>query len=939
MRRYVVLALVAALLCAAAISRSLPASHGNPVRRLARATPERVFAPRLSIPTEYRRCTPLPAHGDETVPRERCEASEETPLELAALASAGESHDPALLQASALAGVVWWDETEASLDAAISRLGKALRLSPGSVPLLADLSAAHLVRAERTQNPRDLFAGLEFAYEALAREPGNAAARFNAALALQALGVDEQAAHAWHAYLEIDSTSPWADEARRRKQDLITQAAAVREPTAGTSPAEVTAFAANHPQEARVLGWDRVLGDWGTAVEEGDAARAASLLELAEGLGRALEQRRGGDASLADAVRAIRAAAPGTAATLWLARAHRAYARGRAHYQLDHRAAFDAFTLVVDSRPSSPALLQWATAFRAGALVYLSRRDEAEAAIRALLPRVDAARHPGLKARTRWILATVLLRTGRRAEASAEYRSAAALFGGAGETELMGAMLGMDGEATYERGDSLAAYQTMHEALRVLRPYRQSVWLHGHLLTLARIANRDGMRRASAVIHDEDVSVALRAGTSLHPLEALQARAWSRALRGDSLGAARDLETAAASVGKLPAGPREWGTMVLRFSRAAIGSGKAAPGAAAAMDSAVDYFARNNVVWLFPAVLRRADARLAAGDVAGATADLETVTSYIRGLTGKESDARLRGAMVEQARSRFDQLVMLHLRAGRMAEALRVLERGRISFAPQREGGAGATGRLAAPPGEVAVEYALIRDTLLTWTLRGDTIHLLRRPVDRDTFLLVVEQASAALESPERAAAAAPALRRLYDWLIRPVRGRLGPPETPLVVLADGEVAGVPFAALMDARGRYLVDDHPLRFAATLADAARPVPARSGPALLVADPAFDAHRYPTLDRLQGAQAEVESLGLLYPGHVRLEGSGATRHAFAVRARSAGLIHYAGHAVFDDARPERSFLVLAGADTTGRLTAEAVNTMRLDGVRLVVLSAC
>jgi CHAT domain-containing protein len=49
------------------------------------------------------------------------------------------------------------------------------------------------------------------------------------------------------------------------------------------------------------------------------------------------------------------------------------------------------------------------------------------------------------------------------------------------------------------------------------------------------------------------------------------------------------------------------------------------------------------------------------------------------------------------------------------------------------------------------------------------------------------------------------------------------------------------------------------------------------------------------------------------------------------------VHFAGHAVFDDERPELSFLALAG--NPGRLTATDVAALDLRRVRLVVLSAC
>jgi CHAT domain-containing protein len=944
MRRTVVrvLAVAAALLCTAAlIQLSGRGAQPGLVQQLARNRPERSFAPRLSIPTRYHRCTPQPAESGEAVGREACGTrgkGSPNPVDLGDYAIAGESAHPDSLQASALAAVIWWDETKPeALDRAIERLVKARRLSTRPVPLLVDLAAVHLVRAERTQTSQDLLMALEYANEALELEPRNVFARFNAALAMQAIGLDEEADSAWNAYLELDSRSPWADEARRRKRVLITTAAEIPRPAVGASEKEVAEFAARYPQEARELGWDRVLGDWGTAVEKGEAARADALLELAERLGRALERRRGGDVSLADAVRAIRGASADAAATARLAQAHRAFAEGQSQFlDLDAPASFAAFTRVISSRPPSPALLHWAAVFRARALEYLRERDAAKSALRALLTEVDSARHPAVAGRARLMMGAIGVREGEYAEARAQLRSAAERLRDAGEPQHAGFALSMDGEVAYQQGDTIQAYRSMHRAQRALRSYRSSVRLHSQLHALARYAAMDGMPRAALSIHDENVRVARRGIAPINVVDALQLRAETRTILGDSAGAVSDLVSAAALVPQLAdEKQREW-------YRAVISVANPEAVSAVVMDAAVEYFTTaNNLVWLVPALIRRADARLREGDLVGATHDLKTVTDSIRGLSGKESNLRFRAAMIEQARSRFDRLVMLYLRMNRPVDALRALERARLSFAGQQGDAQAGEDRLSEPPGEVALEYALIGDTLLTWTLRGDSLYPRQRIVDRDTFMLTVEQTVAALEAPGRAEQAAPGLRRLYDWLIRPVRGQLGRPETPLVILADGEIAGIPFAALMDEdrNDRYLVQDHPLRFAATLADAARPARGRSGPALLVADPAFDLNAYSTLYRLEGARAEVDSLLRYYPGAVPLAGEDATRGAFVARARSAGVIHYAGHAVFDDARPDRSYMVLAGADTTGRLTAEAVHGMRLDGVRLVVLSAC
>lgn len=911
--------------------------HATVLSEFADARPRRVASALFSVPVEYHPCFVIRAKADETVPRETCAGDGGRLAGFEALADAGASSDPDSLQASALLAIIGDDRTEQAADSAIERLSRALRLSHQRVPLLVDLSGAHLVRAQRTQNPRDLVEALDYALQAVAAEPRNTAARFNTALALQTLGIDEQAEIAWTEYLRIDSTSPLAAEARERRA-LLRHAPPPRVPLPRASEAAVSAFAKAYPQEARLHGLDSVLGEWGTAHEAGNRTRAAELLDLAEQLGAALK-----DSSLADAVRAIRAAERDAAATHLLARSHRTYAAGQRLYEnWDQVAAGDSFARVVKAHPPSPVLLLSARVFEGGAAVYARDRPRADSIFRALVPRIHSERYPAFTARAHWMRGSGRVRDDDFAEARNQYQAAARLFERAGETEFTGAAWAMDGEAAHEQGDTVAAYNSMHRGLRMLRGYRSSTWLHNALLVLANCAAKDGMPRAASIIQDEDFAVAMRNRAEPSAPEALLARARIRSIDGHSPQAAQDLARAESLVKKIRAEePRTRLTETLNYSRAVV-----APDTApmAELDAAVAFFLKkDDAGWLLPALLRRADMRLAQRDMAGAMADLDTATARVWSVSNSVGNASLRPAVMEKARSRFDQLAMLHLRAGDTIAALRAVERGRVSLAPGYGASARGAGRMAAPAGQVAVEYALIGDTLLTWTLRGTDVRMLSQTVGRGELRATIERSVAALQSPDRAASADAELAWLYEKLIRPVEKRLGPAETPLVILADGEIAGVPFAALLrdTVRRRYLVEDHPLRFAATLAEAARPAPRanRSARALLVADPAFDRTEYPTLDPLHGARAEVDSLRTMYPSSVVLRGLAATPAAFRESAPGAAIIHYAGHAVFDDARPERSALVLAGADTTGRLTAEDVNALDLGGVRLVVLAAC
>ncbi|HEU4456601.1 MAG TPA: CHAT domain-containing protein, partial [Longimicrobium sp.] len=251
----------------------------------------------------------------------------------------------------------------------------------------------------------------------------------------------------------------------------------------------------------------------------------------------------------------------------------------------------------------------------------------------------------------------------------------------------------------------------------------------------------------------------------------------------------------------------------------------------------------------------------------------------------------------------------------------------------------------AAPAGEVLVEYALIGDTLLAWTLSGGGRELHRARIDAAGLARTVGRALALLEDRDREREARPALAELHALLVAPLRRRLGAAGTPLVIVADGELAAVPFAALHDGRGgRYLVEDHPLRFAVSLSEARRGAgrPPRRDDAVVVADPAFDEREHAELERLPGAADEARAIAGEYPRAALVAGAAATRAAVEGALGRAGVVHYAGHAVFDDERPERSYLVLAPAPGrlgSGRLTAAELAELELAHAPLVVLAAC
>ncbi|HEX2080132.1 MAG TPA: hypothetical protein VHG08_20695, partial [Longimicrobium sp.] len=688
------------------------------------------------------------------------------PLELEHLAAAGESLAPDSLHASALAAVLWWDSQPASLHETILRLSDALRLEGGSVPLLVDLSAVHLFRAQETQNHRDLLVSLNYARDALELEPRNPSARFNAALASEALCLDASADAAWSAYLAVDSTSPWADEARERRRRIRERPSFLDTPTVSSSVEEADAYAARHPQEAREQGWRDVLGAWARAVLGDSASRADSLLTLASRLGTALASRPGGDASLADAVEAIRRAGDDPAATARLAGAHAAYAHGQALFYSDTTAQ-DSFARVLQLGPPSHALIAWARVSGASAGTYLHVGGGPDARFRALLAGIDTVRYPALAARIHWLWGKELFDAGDYAGAQVHCARSSRMYQRLGEMENFGAMRPMEGWASYEQGDTLAAYRMAHQAAVALRPYRRSVRLHNLMVDLATYAGRDEMPSTALVLQDEGVAVARQVSTVPSALpEALLSRARFYVAKGETGRANADLDSAAMLFQALNDSSR---LAFLTHTRAVIGNRPVAE-----IDAAVAFFTRENPnsLWRMASLMRRAELRLAQGDPR-AGADLDSITSQIERMSGRGKDYHLRSALIEQARSRFDQLVMLHVRARRPGEALRALERGRVSFVPGPDSRLAPGAPVRGPRGQAVLEYALIGDTLLAWTVRGDTVTLDRSVVDRDSLVFAIERVGRALEQPGREAIARPLLERLHGWLMAPVLRRL----------------------------------------------------------------------------------------------------------------------------------------------------------------------
>lgn len=127
-------------------------------------------------------------------------------------------------------------------DLAIQSLQRALETNPDSVDLLTDLGSAYFVRASSKDSAVDYGEAIESFTQALAKSPDDPIALYNRAIACERLPVPHQAIEDWKHYLRVDPSGDWAEDARRQltalEQKIGTREKSLFEPL--LSPEEVS---------------------------------------------------------------------------------------------------------------------------------------------------------------------------------------------------------------------------------------------------------------------------------------------------------------------------------------------------------------------------------------------------------------------------------------------------------------------------------------------------------------------------------------------------------------------------------------------------------------------------------------------------------------------------------------------------------------------------
>jgi CHAT domain-containing protein len=159
-----------------------------------------------------------------------------------------------------------------------------------------------------------------------------------------------------------------------------------------------------------------------------------------------------------------------------------------------------------------------------------------------------------------------------------------------------------------------------------------------------------------------------------------------------------------------------------------------------------------------------------------------------------------------------------------------------------------------------------------------------------------------------------------------------------LVLIGDGPLLDLPYAALLNGDGKRLVETAPLSVSCSLGVLLWPDDREraASPIVIAADPVAKIG-----SRLPAARREGVAVSQLFRGAKLYVGEQATRKQVLPTLTSCAIIHFATHGLLDDEDGLNSGLLLAdepGQDGDPLLTANELINTRLSA-QLAVLSAC
>lgn len=237
-------------------------------------------------------------------------------------------------------------------------------------------------------------------------------------------------------------------------------------------------------------------------------------------------------------------------------------------------------------------------------------------------------------------------------------------------------------------------------------------------------------------------------------------------------------------------------------------------------------------------------------------------------------------------------------------------------------------------PKSTILEYMLTEEKTIIWLITPSQLEVYQVEVGGDSIASLVRGFRDAIVSGSSIDKRA---RKLYDILIVPAEKKIKTKN--LTIIPHGYLHYLPFQALQNQKGKYLVDRYDINYlpSASVLKYLEPKKRSKGKTLLaIGNPATHNEEYKSLPF---AEQEVNQIAEFYKQNKLLIGEAATEDEVRKLAPKYDILHLACHSELNSAYPLFSGLILApGDEQDGELDVHEIFTMDLNA-DLIVLSAC
>jgi len=753
---------------------------------------------------------------------------------------------------------------------AVERLRDAATRAPDDARAWSDLAAAQYAAASSLARPSMLPEALASADRALRIDPKLAEALFNRALILERLGLSQQAREAWQRYLDVDPSSPWANEARERlaKLPATTSESQFRKDlplleraASNGDQRRVEQIVAQYRQQSRAFGEAEHLGLWAEAHLRGEAAEAARLLGIARAIGNALA-RLGGESLLHDAVATIDRA--DAQRTRLLANAHAAYRRGRMTYARQQPSVAEpelrrAASLFADAK--SPMALV-ARYFAASARYDRNEVDGAERDLESLLAHLDA-RYLALGAQVRWQLSLCRMLQNDWSGALPLVSDAVDAFRRIDERSNLAFLQTLLADTLVSLSRPDEAWAVRIESFRMQSAEGRADRVPVSLDSAARMELRAGRLDAARAFLGLEESAHRAIGNDVLLTSALAREAVMSTVLGDRQAAAAyvdEAERVAQRIGD--SALRSRAMTDVDFARGAV-----LLDAASLTRAIAGYEQVEKPIFLPECHLLRARALLKTGERERAAEDLERGIAHLERHRVAYAGAMVGTGILDAGRALFRDAIALAMQRGDIASAFAYAERSRAHVGTVPASAKEIQHRLRGSDAAV-LEIVVLDDEVVTFCVTADGIAVGRASYDES--------------------ARDPA--RLYDATVRGVERAIANVHH-LIFVPDPALDGVSFGALYDSVSRtHLIERAAVSVALSASSLQLAPNTKPSSVLAIALPSGESAGTVGLPQIARELTDVRAL---YARSI-----GAADHAtfaeLATSAANADVVHIAGH---------------------------------------------